>query len=156
MSINPETLQEDTEEERKERQRRTGSLGSGLTVICTPNPEDPDVQEVQHRVVCAMRPYAACYSCQHRIFTLTFKGDPDRYEQVLCPMWKNVQERLDGKQPDEYLKRELAMCAEKPFEFCASCPSREELAKMGIDKTKDGWYARYRRFKQEQEAEEDD
>lgn len=146
--INPETFTEDTEEEREERQRRTGQIGSGLYVICTPRPyEEPEVTEVQHRVVCLTRPYPACQSCRHSRFTLLFNGKPDaRFDRVLCPRWSSVSERLKGKNPDQYVTTEIATCAEKPFEFCPSCPARETLAKMDIDKTREGWVSRWKRF----------
>ena len=151
MTLNPETFLEDTEEERAERQRRTGSLGNGLTVICTPKPEEPEVTEVKHRVVCLMKPYPACHSCSHGRFTVVFNVTPGtREERVLCPRWVNLKERLEGGQP-EYVVTEKATCAEKPFEFCPSCPSVEALQKLNIDKTKEGWYARWRRFTEEED-----
>jgi hypothetical protein len=155
MSINPDTLQEETEEQRRDRQRRTGVMGSGLTVLCTPDLSQPDVTEVQHRVVCLMKPYPSCLSCRHGKFTLSFDANSQaRYEHVKCPVWCSSADRLKGKIPSDYQSREIATCLEQPYEFCPSCPKREELAKLGIDKNKDGWYARWLRFKKEMEEDE--
>lgn len=155
MTINPETLTEDSREAREERQRRTGSLGTGLHVVCTPDPLlEPDVTEIQHRAVCTTRPYAACQNCSHSRFTLFFNGRPEaRFDRVLCPKWKSATDRLEGKQPEEYITTEVATCDAKLFEFCPSCPVKEALEKLGIDKTKDGWYSRWKRFTEEDEDE---
>lgn len=154
MTLNPETLAEDTEEERHERQQRTEAIGNGLTVICRPIPEDPEVTEVKHRVVCMTKPYPSCHSCRHGNFTLVFNVTPNaRYERVLCPRWASQTDRLKGGQP-EYVVTEVATCGEKPFEFCPSCPSRGDLQKLDIDKTKDGWYSRWRRFREEELEDE--
>jgi hypothetical protein len=153
MTLNPETLAEDSREEREERQRRTGSIGTGLHVICTPKPEEPEVSEIQHRVVCMTKPYPSCHTCAHGRFTLVFNVTPNaRLERVLCPRWSGA-ERQEGKNPEEYIETEVATCQEKPFEFCPSCPSREALQKLGIDKLKDGWYSRWRRFTEEEPDE---
>jgi len=155
MTINPETLVEDTEETKRERQQRTGAIGNGLTVLCTPNPEEPDAVEVKHRVVCLTKPYAACGMCQHGSFTLVFNVTPNaRYERVLCPKWEGEARRLDGNSPDTYVPTEVATCEAKPFSFCPSCPSRAELQKLDIDKTKDGWYSRWKRFREEELEDE--
>ena len=151
MNFNPETLQEETSEERAQRQRQTGVLGNGLHVLCTPT-EDPEVTEIQHRISCLSRPYAACSRCRHSSFTLIFNGNPQvRFETVLCPRWKRDGDRVKGEKPSSYVPTELATCSEKPFEYCPSCPSREVLSKLEVDKTKDGWYSRYKRFTQEED-----
>jgi hypothetical protein len=149
MNINPETLAEDSDEERAERNRRTGARGNGLTVHCTPNLAEPEVTEVQHRVVCLTKPYPSCAVCHHRDFTLVFNITPGaRYERILCPRWAGATDRIAGKKP-EYVVAEAATCENQPFEFCPSCPSIDELKKLSIDKTKDGWYSRWKRFMEE-------
>jgi hypothetical protein len=156
MGINPDTLTEESDEERRERQRRTGVLGNGVTVICTPDLTQPDVTEVQHRAVCLVRPYPSCVSCRHGCFTLSFNANAQaKYEQVKCPAWCSPVDRLKGKSPSDYQSREIATCLEQPYEFCPSCPKREELSKLGIDKNKDGWYSRWQRFKKDAEAHDE-
>lgn len=151
MNLSPETLTEESNEERQQRQARTGVLGTGLTVHCTPT-GDPEVFEVKSRVVCLVRPYDHCSRCSHSLFTLSFNADPTaRFEQVQCPRWRSISDRLKGEDPDSYVPVEVALCGRKPFEFCASCPLREDLAQLDVDKSKSGWYSRWKRFTKEEE-----
>jgi hypothetical protein len=127
------------EEEEKEK--------DGLTVLCTPDPTQPDVTEMQHRAVCLAQPYPACLSCRHSCFTLTFGQKEERYEQVACPRWKSEKDRLAGEGPDDYAMTEQATCESKPFPFCASCPTQKQLQKYSADKTKPGWFGRWHRLR---------
>lgn len=148
INLNPETLQEESREETTVRQRQTGVLANGHTVMCHPTGEE-DVVEPKHRVVCLVRPYPSCSGCQHSKFTLVFNADSKAHlQQVKCPRWKNDGDRIKGAKP-EYVTTEIATCAERPFGYCPSCPSVEDLSKMYIDKKKDGWYSRYQRFQEE-------
>lgn len=154
MRLNPDTLEEETEEERNDRQRRTGVIGNGLTVICFPNPEDPLVYEERNRVVCLTKPLSTCPYCRHSGFTLVFDANAptNRYERIACPQWVSATARVSGKDPDHYVAVETATCESKSrFDFCPSCPSKEDLQRdYSADKTKEGWYSRFRRFRAEE------
>ncbi len=151
MNISPEELREESSQERVERERKTGVFGNGHVVSCHPT-GDPEVFEKKHRVVCLTRPYAACGGCRHAKFKLVFNADPNAaLKTVKCPRWAQEMSRIRGEQPDHYVETEVKTCSEKPFPFCPSCPSLENLSKMYIDKTKDSWYARFIRFKKEEE-----
>lgn len=129
-------------------------LGNGHTVICHPT-EDPAVYETKSRVACLLKPYPACDRCTHSKFKMVFNADPNaKLKQVQCPRWKSDAARMVGELPVDYVKTELATCADKPFAYCAGCPSLENLSRMFIDKQKDGWYSRFRRFSRE-EADDD-
>ena len=157
MPLNPYTLEEETEDERKARQRGTGELGDGLSIVCTPNLQEPDVTEVKSRAGCLVRPYEKCSYCRHGTFTLVFNANKqERYEQVACPRWNNEKDRLDGKAPAKYVMTEVATCKEKPFHFCPSCPSMKKLNDEygGTDKRKEGWYSRYERLRKEELEDE--
>lgn len=159
MTISPETLTDEPREQQLERQRRTGVYGPGLTVLCRPDPmKDPEVVESQHRVVCLGKPYPACVTCRHSEFELIFRADNRErlQETVACPRWKNMLDRLDGKHPEEYVTTDLATCAKKPFEFCTSCPSRDEVEKYSANKMKDGWYGRWHRLRKLEFEDDDD
>lgn len=154
-NLSPETLQEEGPEERHQRERQTGVLGNGHNVICHPT-GDPEVYETKNRVQCLLKPFPACGSCAHGKFRMVFNADPNaKLKQVQCPRWRSDAARMVGEQPVDYVKTELATCADKPFPYCVSCPSLENLSKMFIDKQKDGWYARYRRFSKDEEADDD-
>lgn len=153
-NLNPHTLAEETEEETLARQCQTGVIGNGHTVECHPTGE-ADVKEMKSRAVCLVRPYPTCGACAHSNFKLIFNADPNaKLQQVLCPRWQSEADRSQGKKPTEYVTTELLTCGKKPFEFCPSCPSMERLSQMFIDKKKDGWYSRFKRFKELQEEEE--
>lgn len=157
MKVNPETLGEEDDYERKERQRRTGVLGNGLTVVCFPNPEDPLIQETRHRASCLSSPLPACQFCRHSSFTLFFDEQAPlvRYHMVSCPRWGNAGDRVRGKDPDYYVPVEAAACEKRSLEFCPSCPSEEELVQIcSADKAKEGWYSRWRRFRNEEFVDE--
>jgi len=150
VEISPESLNEETSEERQERFRRTGVIGPGKLVLCNPIPEDPGVTETKSRVTCLTRPYAHCGSCNHSNFSLIFRVDTrERLGQVVaCPKWtRGLVDRTDGKPPDHYEPTEVSTCKKMPFEFCPSCPSIETVAKMSANKSKEGWYGRWNRFK---------
>lgn len=68
----------------------------------------------------------------------------------MCPRWSQDIDRMKGAQPDKYVETEIKTCSDKPYPYCPSCPSLENLSKMYVDKTKDSWYARYLRFKKEE------
>ncbi len=153
-NLSPEELREESPRERAERERITGVMGNGHTVNCHPT-GDPEVSELKHRVVCLTKPYAACQGCRHSKFKLIFNADPNAsLKTVMCPRWSQDADRLKGTQPDKYVETEIKTCAEKPYPFCPSCPSLENLSKMYIDKKKDSWYARFLRFKREEEDDE--
>lgn len=150
MSISPETLIEEDDEERRAREKMTGVLGNGLHVVCQPVLEDPGVTRIQHRAVCLTKPLPSCPYCPHRRFSVFFNGDPTaRFKMVSCPRWAGAGDRSQGKDPSSYVATELATCESKPFEFCPSCPSQEELVQIGADKQAGGWYTRWRRFREE-------
>jgi hypothetical protein len=146
MSISPETLLEERESERRHRQARTGVMGAGLTVDCRPSLEDRMVMQMQNRSVCLYRPHPGCQICPHASFTLFFDAQKNRYDQVACPRWDKAGSRLHGESPDSYRVVELATCEDRPFDFCASCPSMNEVAQFGADKAQPGWYTRWRRL----------
>lgn len=110
------------------------------------------VTERKHRATCLVKPYAACGSCAHSKFKLVFNADQNaKLQQVLCPRWKDETARAEGKSPESYVATEVMTCGTKPFPFCGSCPSMERLSQMFIDKKKDGWYSRFKRFVRFQE-----
>lgn len=151
MNVSPETLSLETDEERAERQKATGVLGKGTHVECYPT-EDPYVVQIQHRSACLARPYANCQTCPHSQFTLFFREDPSYKSRVVaCPKWLEAGARQRSQPPDEYLPAEVSTCESKPFEFCASCPSYEDLEEMGIEKVRPGWYGRWQRLKEDSE-----
>lgn len=146
---------EESSEERLQRERQTGVLGNGHNVICHPT-GDPEVSEIKNRVQCLLKPYPACNGCSHSRFKVIFNADPTaKLKQVQCPRWTNDAARMVGEKPIDYVKTELATCASKPFPFCSGCPSLEKLSTMFIDKQKDGWYSRFRRFSKEEEADDE-
>ena len=150
MSINPETLSEETSEEKARRLMYTGVVGEGKLVLCNPIPEEPTVEEMKSRAVCLTRPYSHCGACSHSNFSLVFRVDTrERLGQVVaCPKWKRgVVDRFDGKSPDRYEPTEVSTCKKMPFEFCPSCPSSEVVANLGANKAKEGWYGRWHRLK---------
>ena len=124
-------------------------MTEGLTVLCTPDPNEPSITERKHRVVCLTKPYRACLSCQNSEFTLLFKKDrTERLQLVACPRWKDEGRRLKGEPPERYVATEEATCESRPFPFCASCPSRGELSqKYSADKSKEGWFGRWKRLR---------
>jgi len=155
--INPDSLLPESDEEAKDRQGRTGVLGNGINVWCRPDPYDPTIGQAQHRSVCLTRPYPACPTCLHATFTLVFKSQPlDPYELLACPRWRDDTERMTGASPEAYVPVERALCYQKPFPFCPSCPSSEVLIDIGADKVSPGWYGRWRRFTRGDEEDDDD
>lgn len=156
MSVSPATLEEETEDELMRRQQQTGILGNGLTVLCFPSLEDPEIVEVKHRAVCMTVPYTACQSCCHSSFTLIFKKDrSEKFVQVACPRWLNEGDRIRGLAPDSYVPTEEATCSDRPFPFCTSCPSRQTLeANYGTDKVKNGWFGRWSRLRSKEFEDE--
>ncbi len=149
MTLNPLTLLEDDIEERLERQRVTGMLGNGLSVICIPDPAEPLAQHQTSRAVCLTRPHVGCPSCPHSVFTLVFNENrEERYERVACPRWSTDVSRARREAPSHYVFTEIATCELKPFSLCPSCPSRSELRKhYATDKEKEGWYERWERLR---------
>lgn len=121
----------------------------GRYVMCTPNLEEPEITEQRHRATCLLKLTPNCPTCPNNKFTLYFDVPEKKLEQVRCPRWKSEALRHSGAGPEEYVVTELAMCKEAPFGFCGSCPSQEELQKMFVDKTKDGWVSRWSRFRKE-------
>lgn len=152
MSLSPETLMEETEAEKKARQNRTGVLGTGHFVECRPVPEDPEVVQTQHRAVCLVKPHSACSTCPHSLFSLAFDTNKksERLGLVACPRWTGQVGPVIEGAPDHYVSVEEATCETRPFLFCASCPSRVEVQKCGADKTKDGWFGRWKRLQAEE------
>ena len=138
MSI-PPTLEE------SEWDRRRRGKGNGLTVSCTPY-TDPSIVQMQHRVVCLYRPYQACSSCPHSLFTLTYDTERDPYALVSCPRWSGPGARQQGEDPTHYASIEVGTCETRPFDFCSSCPSPEEVVQFGADKVRVGWYSRWHRI----------
>lgn len=148
-NLSPETLLEEGPEERSQRERQTGVLGSGHIVRCYPT-GDPEISEQKSRVTCITKPYPACGGCTHSKFKMVFNADPNaKLQTVKCPRWENDAARMTGEKPTHYVETELLTCASKPFFYCPSCPSLETLSNMFVDKKKDGWYSRFRRFSRE-------
>lgn len=104
------------------------------------------VSEQKHRLVCATKPLPACQSCAHSKFKLVFTRR-DFSLKVLCPRWSSEGARCNGEKPESYQQVEVGVCKQKPFSFCPSCPSLEDLKEMYVDKTRDGWVSRWERFK---------
>jgi hypothetical protein len=149
-NISPDTLEEEGEEERRERQGATGVLGNGSSVSCRPDLYDPNIIQIQHRAVCLRRPYEACHSCPHLVFTLVFRAVPyDPYEIVACPRWRSPADRIKGESPASYVPVERVMCSQRPFDFCPSCPTQDVLVDLGADKVRPGWYGRWQRIMKE-------
>lgn len=150
--INPDTLVEESDEGMQFRQRYTGVYSSGHSVDCRPVLEDRLVQIQQSRVVCLSRPHVACGICPHSTFTLHFKADQgEKYSFVACPRWDRDSSRSDDKDPDEYVMTEVATCDRRPYEFCPSCPSREDVQTIySADKNQPGWYSRFKRLRKEE------
>ena len=150
MNLNPETLVDETEEDKLARQAMSGVLGTGHLVQCFPVLEDREVVQIQNRAVCLIRPHDACGSCPHSTFTLAFDvlKKVERLSLVSCPRWESERDRRHGSTPDHYVPVEEATCEEKPFHFCASCPSKREVQESGGDKSKEGWYGRWNRLKE--------
>lgn len=128
---------------------------SGRFVHCHPVPEDPEIVEQRHRASCLLKLRPQCHTCPNSRFTLLFDTPEKKSEQVMCPRWKKDGDRHAGEPPKEYVVTEIATCKERPFDFCGSCPSREELQELHVDKTKDGWLARWNRFRKEEESDDD-
>lgn len=148
--LSPE-LREESSEERVQRECQTGVLGNGHLVRCHPT-GDPEVSEIRSRVSCLLKPLPACNGCSHSKFKMVFNADPaTNLQTVQCPRWRNDATRMSGEKPVEYVETELLTCANKPFSFCGSCPSLERLSQMFVDKKKDGWYSRFRRFSKEED-----
>lgn len=125
-------------------------LGDGAKYAeCRPIKEDQQIVESRHRALCLMRLREECHVCPNSKFALVFDVPEKKLEQVRCPRWENVRDLWQGKPPDKYEVTEFATCKERPFPFCGSCPSREELAELEIDKSKDGWLSRWNRFREE-------
>lgn len=133
-----------------------GKAKDGKTVECRPDLNDPEIVERQSRVVCLTKPLAACYFCPHSSFNLLFNVDKEqRVQQVACPRWEKLGGRIGGSPPDGYVSVEESTCAEGPFEFCGSCPSRRNVAVTGADKSVPGWYGRWERLRRAEREEED-
>lgn len=128
----------------------------GLFVDCRPVPEsDPKVIERRHRSSCLMQVTPRCSTCKNGKFTLFFETSEKRLECVKCPRWADNGARMRGERPVSYVTTEVATCKEKPFEFCPSCPSKESLGELDIDKDEEGWYNVWSRA-QELLKEDDD
>lgn len=117
-------------------------------VECRPLPDDPLVIERRHRATCLLNLTARCPTCKNNKFTLFFEEREKRLECVQCPRWKDNASRVLGESPTSYVTTEVATCKEQPFEFCPSCPGKEELQEVEIDKNKEGWYSIWKRMKQ--------
>jgi hypothetical protein len=156
MSISPVTLTEEVEEEKLERQVRTGVISNGLTVVCHPDIEQPDIEQKVNRAICLVRPYSGCKTCVHSTFSLVFRANKDeKYQQVACPRWEDEKARLEGEPPDKYVPTEEATCLAQPFSFCSSCPSRQKLRDAySTDKSMSGWFGRWKRLREDELAEE--
>lgn len=123
-------------------------------VMCRPNPEDPSIVEARHRANCLVGIFPKCQTCNNRVFKLAFNVPETKTEVVQCPRWKMPADRMKGVAPETYVPTELATCSEMPFEFCPSCPAKEKLAEMFVDKEAIGWYTRWERFKRDAEEHE--
>lgn len=155
--LNPDTLLEETDWERKHRQLRTGVLGEGHHVECRPDPIDRSITQAQNRTACLTRPYASCSICPHSVFTLVFKAQPDDpYDVVACPRWRDAAAKQEGESPSSYVPVEVATCRQRPFDFCTSCPTRDQVSDIGADKHRDGWYGRWKRFVSDEMEDEDE
>ena len=119
-------------------------------VKCHPVLEDQMVVQDQHRLVCLTRPYQTCQFCPHQSFTLLFNANSGLAlaEIVSCPRWEGA---IRGA-PDYYVPTEVATCRDRPFSFCSSCPSSNEVAEFGADKREQGWFGRWSKNKAEEIA----
>lgn len=144
--LNPDTLRLMSDEELRERQRRTGELGNGKVVICQPDLTDPMVMQQVPRATCVATPYYACLSCKHHHFEFIFRTQTEE-NWVLCPRWN--RETSTGP-PDYYVPVWLSECYGKTHPFCSQCPSREELDDLLTDKQREGWLERYRKLTKEE------
>lgn len=97
-----------------------------------------------------------CPNCPNHNFTLFFNPPEKRLERVECPRWAHEGARLRGDTPLNYVSTEVATCNSAPFEFCPSCPAKEELDDLGLDKAQQGWYSLWRRVRELLRSEEDD
>lgn len=77
--------------------------------------------------------------------------EQQRRETVLCPRWAVPRGFLGENSPDSYVSVERGTCEVQPFDFCRECPAVEELFQLGIDKGREEWYSRWRRFSKEDE-----
>jgi hypothetical protein len=156
VNLNPDTLEEEDDYERKLRQRDTGVLGNGISVSCRPDPYDLNIVQIQHRAVCLTRPFHGCTACPHQAFTLVFRSQPyDPYEMIACPRWREVTDRIKGESPHTYVPVERGLCSSRPFDFCPSCPSQDVLVDLGADKVRPGWYGRWQRIMKEMTERDD-
>lgn len=147
MALNPETLLEDTLEQRQERESRTGVIGDGHKVWCQPYDDDPEIFHQKDRLVCLSKPYSKCGQCPHSKFEIVF--DQNRRDKVsepiACPRWERYKDKVQGKDPDYYSFVSLGICTDtKPLPYCGSCPSKPALVQLGLDKSVPGWYGRFR------------
>lgn len=148
--LNPDTLEPfSCQEEALARQAATGEFQNGMIVGC------PATGEQVGRAVCMFRPQPYCPYCRHRIFDLYFEPDA-KYELVACPRWTSEKSKADGDLPETYVITEVATCNLRPFTFCSSCPSSEELAVMRCEKVRPGWYSRWKRVTDALRKEESD
>jgi len=141
-------------ETEKKNETAVGNVKDGMVVDCRPALDDPQIIQRQSRVVCLVKPYTACYYCSHSSFDLLFNTNRDRrFEQVSCPKWERVEDRLKSNPPIGYVSVESATCAEMPFEFCPSCPTKKNVEITGADKSTPGWYGRWSRIHTEEVGE---
>lgn len=129
---------------------------AGKFVECRPLPNDPLVIEKRHRASCLMQPTSRCSTCPNSSFTLFFEEADTRVQLVQCPKWTDGGSRLRGDAPVSYVTTEVATCQAKPFEFCPSCPSVENLEELELEKSKVGWYTIWQRALKLASAEIDD
>ena len=130
-------------------------MADGAYVECHPVVDDPQIKESKHRGTCLLKPLPQCHTCPNSRFTLLFDTPEKKLTQIMCPRWKSIADLHTGKLPDEYVVTEEATCREKPFPFCGSCPSRAKLEELQIDKKKDGWLSRLKRFEDEMRKADD-
>lgn len=129
---------------------------AGKFVECHPLPNDPLVIEKRHRASCLMQPTPRCHTCPNSSFTLFFEEPEVRVQLVQCPKWSNAAARLRGDAPSSYVTTEVATCESRPFEFCPSCPSVENLEELELEKSNVGWYTIWQRALKLASAEIDD
>ena len=140
----------------KREETTVGTAKDDLVVDCRPSLEDPNILQRQNRVACLAQPYEACRFCPNTTFDLVFNiAKEQRYEQVSCPRWTSPASRLMGQDPEGYVSVEAATCAEAPFEFCPSCPSKRNVERTGADKATSGWYGRWHRLQRADQEDED-
>lgn len=92
---------------------------NGKTVTCT----DPETPHSVDRLICLAKTRPNCQGCPNSHFTIRFQarvGD----QQVACPRWRSEEERIERKDPLDYVTVSRGLCLSvHPFPQCDGCPN---------------------------------